>query len=226
METQTIELTDTVDGKSVKAASLEVAAKVRRSAREWFEDQVRFHSRLSAIVLTLLSVLYVTTGARYAPKKLGVLTQEERIAVIEREVVKKKTPGLTVELVMALIQAESGWNRHAKAFNPDEMGSTKCGKTHTDQVLCATAHGLGQILGKTAVGEYRTLPVEAYDDETNLVMAVDYLARCVKKNEGSPYWAAASYHAGLHANRKSMGPKTLAHASKVVQNYAELLAKK
>lgn len=143
-------------------------------------------------------------------RALEFIPPPTRAEMIETAVKFVNHPKIRRELVEALIEIESTGNAEANAFNEREMpanGSTM------DRTALASAHGLMQVLGKTAVA-YGYHWSALYDEQTNILIGTQYFASCLERF-GSEVVAVKCYHGG--PNKKQWGPKTAAHADKFLR---------
>lgn len=163
-----------------------------------------FHA-LTLTGMGITAVYYdpIVQGAR----ALELLPKRNVEEMVDDAVAFVNHPRVTSEIVLALIATESSNNPRANAYNPKE----RPGKgTEMDQVALASAHGLMQVLGKTARG-YGYHWSELYDEWTNILVGTQYLASCYDKYPKDRD-AIRCFHAG--PNQKQWGPKTNNHFEK------------
>lgn len=169
--------------------------------------RICFHAALFSTACGVVAFEERITETARALEFIPPLT---RVEMIDSAVQFVNNPKITREVVEALIAIESTNDPFANAFNPGEMPSSG---SQMDRTALASAHGLMQVLGKTAQA-YGYHWSELYDEQTNILVGTQYLAFCLDKF-GNEIAAIKCYHGG--PNRKNWGSKTKEHGEKFLR---------
>jgi soluble lytic murein transglycosylase-like protein len=112
------------------------------------------------------------------------------------------------ELVMAVIEQESGWNEYAIRYEPGFMSTYVAphfikGEFHATEAYCrAMSWGLMQVLGQTAreLGFKGDFLSELCSPINGIEYGCMKLAACMKKHSGNQHDSLLAYNGGGNAN--------------------------
>lgn len=115
-------------------------------------------------------------------------------------------PEVSVNLMLALIQMESGGNKNAYRFEPGYYHRLLANNKQWQEIMhshnykpeqVSASYGLGQLMYPTAWGMgYRAAPEGLYDPKTNLTLACKYLSAQIRRYKGNVKAALAHYNGG------------------------------